>query len=357
MKRRIFLIVALLLTFMLAACSQSQAPQADEGAQDAGEPTAEAATPEEPAEEPADDGDGAVRVAVLLPGRIDDVSFNQMMYEGIVALREEMGDEVDVTYVENLYEVVDIEPALRDYASQGYDLIIGHGFQFQDPIMAVAGLYPDVHFAIGPGAFMTAENVSLYDADNAQVGYMLGTVAGLATESGIVGSVGGVEVPNIATMHEGFRLAVLAANPDAQVINLYTGDFRDAEATKEAALSMIDQGADVIYASGNGMTVGALEAARSEEVYFMTASDMSVMSPEVVLASTPQRFNVAIKEMIDDIEAGTYGGKQYVLSLQNGGLSLTVHLEGEIASSMETINATVDGLLDGSVEIPEIILD
>lgn len=355
MKTRLFLIVALFMTFALAACSQT--PEVEEPVDNDGQVSEPEPEETEEPDDASEGEDGPIRIAVLLPGRIDDVSFNQMMYEGIVALRDELGDEVDVTYVENLYEVVDIEPALRDYASQGYDLIIGHGFQFQDPIMAVAELYPDLHFAIGPGAFMTADNVSLYDADNAQVGFMLGTVAGHVTESNIVGSVGGVEVPNIATMHEGFRLAVLQANPDAEVINLYTGDFRDAQATKEAALSMIDQGADIIYASGNGMTVGALEASRSEGVYFMTASDMSVMAPEVVLASTPQRFNVAIKEMIADIEAGTFGNKQYQLTLQNGGLSLIVHLEDEVSSVMDVVNATVQGLLDGTIEIPEIILD
>lgn len=326
----------LLAAVLLAACAQA--------------PATAPPVPTTPPSEP-------IRIAAVLPGRVDDMSFNQLMYEGLMRVQEHLGDRVEVAYTEGLYQVVDIEPAIRDYAAQGYDLIIGHGFQFQDPIMAVAPEYPDLHFVIGPGAYMTAENVSLYDADNAQLGYLLGTVAGLMTKSDVIGSIGGVDVPNIRTMHEAFRIAIEAVNPDAQVLNLYTGDFRDAEATREAALSMIDQGADVIYCSGNGMTVGGLEASRDRGVYFMTASNMSAMAPEVFLASITEYFDVAIEQMVADIDADTFGGKAYALTLQNDGLALEIHLEEETQAVRDQIDSIVQGLTDGTIEIPEITIE
>lgn len=295
-----------------------------------------------------------VRIAGLLPGRIDDMSFNQQLYEGLMYIDEKLGDQVDITYVEGLYEVVDIEPALRDFAEQGYDLIIGHGFQFQDPIMSVADLFPEVNFAIGPGAYMTAENVSTYDAFNPEVGYVLGTVAGFATETNVIGTIGGVQVPNVNAVHESFRMGGQAINPELQVINIYTGDFGDAEAAREAGLSMVEQGADLIFASGNGMVVGALGAAIDRNTLFITTSDMSDNAPDIFLASLNYNYHVALEQIVDDVMAETFGNSSYALTLENGGLGLVIHLDEAVADSREEIDSVVEGLIDGTIVIPEI---
>lgn len=347
MRKVQYIVSVLLLVQALVLSSCAPAAPAPTQA-----PSAPAST-EKPIEPSASAGK-VIRIAALLPGRIDDMSFNQQIYEGLMRLKEKMGNQVDVTYTEGVYQVVDIEPALRDYAEQGYDLIIGHGFQFQDPVVAVAPSYPDVHFALGPGTYMTAANVSTYDADNPQVGYLLGTVAGLVTKTNKLGSIGGIDVPNIHAMHEGFRLAVEAANPAVTVTNLYTGDFRDSEATREAALLMIDQGADVIYCSGDGMVVGGLEAAKDRNVLFLTTSDMTALAPDNVVASLTTDWSVSLEEMVKDIQAKTFGGKGYALTLQNKGLNLVVYLKDKTAGIQEKIDATVKGLTEGTITIPEI---
>ena len=339
MRNTKYLVFAFLLVLALIAASCTPAVA----------PVAQAPTVEPSA--------GPIRIAALLPGRVDDMSFNQQIYDGLMRLQERLGNQVEVTYTEGVYQVVDIEPALRDYAEQGYDLIIGHGFQFQDPVMAVAPSYPDVHFALGPGTYMTAENVSTYDADNPQVGYLLGTVAGYTTESKQLGSIGGIDVPNIHAMHEGFRMAAEMANPAVKITNIYTGDFRDAEATREAALSMIDQGADVIYCSGDGMVVGGLEAAKDRNVLFLTTSNMTALAPDNFLASLTMDWSVALEQMVKDIQAGTFGGNSYALTLQNQGLSLVVHLQDKTGDMQEKIDATVKGLTDGTITIPEIAFE
>ena len=152
-KLMIPLFIIGLLAFMLAACggATTQTPAAQE-------PTAGATTAEEPA---AEEGEAPYRVALILPGRADDVSWNQAAFEGMNWAKEQLGD-IDVTVVEQVYDVADIEPALIDYAQQGYDMVIGHGFQFQEPIIKVAADYPDVDFGLGTG-FKTAPNVGVYD--------------------------------------------------------------------------------------------------------------------------------------------------------------------------------------------------
>ena len=98
-----------------------------------------------------------LKVALILPGKKDDVSFNQAMYEGITAYADAHTDEIELKVVENVYEVADIEPALLDFADQGYDVIFGHGFQFMEPIVKVAPNYPDTCFLLGTG-YKTTDN-------------------------------------------------------------------------------------------------------------------------------------------------------------------------------------------------------
>jgi basic membrane protein A len=140
----------------------------------------------------------SVKVALILPGRADDVSWNQASFEGMNSAVEALDGEINVelTVVEQVYDPVDIEPALIDYAQQEYDLIVGHGFQFQEPIIKVAEDYPDVNFAIGTG-FKLAPNVGVYDVKLEQGGYLMGMIAGYLTESDIVGVTGGVDVSEI----------------------------------------------------------------------------------------------------------------------------------------------------------------
>jgi basic membrane protein A len=284
------------------------------------------------------------------------MDFNQQAYVGLGELTAKYGNKVTVKYVENIYQVVDIQPALKDYADQGYDLIIGHGFQFQDPIMAIASQYPNVHFAIGPGAYETAANVSDYDADNAQVGYVMGTVAGLVTQSKIIGSIGGIDVPNVDTIHRSYLLAAQTVAPDVKVINVYNGDFTNADNAREAALTMISQGVDLIYTSGGGtMTPGILQAAKDKNVLFMTDSDMSPNAPTVFLANVNEDFGIAFEQMVADIQANTYGNKHYALTFQNGGLSLNVHLKDKTQAVQSQIDQVVNGLTGGTFQVPTLV--
>ena len=91
------------------------------------------------------------RIALVLPGKKDDVSFNQAMYEGMMEYADAHADEVEVRVVEGIYDVSDIEPTLIEYADSGYDVVIGHGYQFSEPVNTVAQQYPDTYFLLGCG--------------------------------------------------------------------------------------------------------------------------------------------------------------------------------------------------------------
>ena len=130
--------LSLLLTLVAGCVTPAPAPQAP------------APTQAAPAVKP-------LKVALILPGRADDVSWNQASYDGMQRAVKNAKVPIELKVVEQVYDPVAIEPALRDYAQQGYDLIVGHGFQFQEPIIKVAPEFPKAHFAIGTGYKVAAE--------------------------------------------------------------------------------------------------------------------------------------------------------------------------------------------------------
>ena len=124
--------------------------------------------------------DDKLKVALVLPGKKDDVSFNQSIYEGVenfVANRK----DIDLQVVENVYEVSDITPTLTEFADSGYDVVIGHGYQFTDPMIEVGAKYPDVNF-LGGCTVKQSENVGSYDVHLEAGGYLMGVVAALAKD-------------------------------------------------------------------------------------------------------------------------------------------------------------------------------
>lgn len=274
----------------------------------------------------------AMKIALILPGKADDVSWNQAMFEGMKKVEEEYGDKISVTYVEEVYEVGDIEPALRDFASEGYNLIIGHGFQFMEPIMKVGKEFPDVNFALGTG-YKTLPNSCVYDVKLEEGGYLMGTLAGLMTKSNKIGVVGGADVVEIYRGHEAYKFAAKEVNPDIDIQELYTGDWRDAAKAKEGAISMYDSGADVVWHSGDGIGLGVVDAGKEKEKFVLgNVADQNVLAPKAVLSGVVYNFAPIIKQMIDDITNDNFTNREdkfYWLTVENEGIKMGPFYEQE----------------------------
>jgi basic membrane protein A len=262
-----------------------------------------------------------VKVALILPGRADDVSWNQAAYEGVQSAVKNAKVPVELKVVEQVYDPVSIEPALRDYAQQGYDLIIGHGFQFQEPIIKVASEFPKAHFAIGTG-YKLADNVGVYDVKMEQGGYLAGIIAGLLTKTNLIGAVGGVDVSEIHRGHAAFMQGVKSVNPDAKVLNNFVGDFNDLAGAKEAALSQMKAGADIIWQSGDGIGIAVLGACKEQgKLCFGNIANQTDLAPDSVVSSFVYNWAPVYGQMIDEIGANQFGNKKYWIELGNQGVS------------------------------------
>jgi basic membrane protein A and related proteins len=293
-----------------------------------------------------------VKVALILPGRADDVSWNQASFEGMNNAVEALAEtiEVELTVVEQVYDPVDIEPALLDYAQQEFDLIVGHGFQFQEPIIKVAEDFPDVNFAIGTG-YKLAPNVGVYDVKLEQGGYLMGIMAGYLTESNIVGVVGGVDVSEIHRGHVAFVLGAEAVNEDVNALSNFVGDFNDLAGSKEAALSQIRAGADVLWQSGDGVGIAVLGACEEEDVLCMgNVANQNDIAPENALASFVYDWGPVYQTMIEETVEGTFGDQFYWIEFANEGVSIVYNEDLVEDYVTEELQELLDEAIEGFVE-------
>lgn len=282
---------------------------------------APAPAPQAPASTQAAPAVKPLKVALILPGRADDVSWNQASYDGMQRAVKNAKVSIELKVVEQVYDPVAIEPALRDYAQQGYDLIIGHGFQFQEPIIKVAPEFPKAHFAIGTG-YKVAENVGVYDVKMEQGGYLAGIIAGYLTQTKLIGAVGGVDVSEIHRGHVAFMQGVKSVNPDAKVVNNFVGDFNDLAGAKEAALSQMKAGADIIWQSGDGIGIAVLGACKEQgKLCFGNIAEQTSLAPDSVISSFVYNWAPVYGQMIDEIGANQFGNKHYWIEFANGGVS------------------------------------
>ena len=300
-RSKFLTIVAILMMFGLiaAAC----------GGDDDTEPVAE---PEAPAPEPeAEVDDGMLRVALLVPGVRNDNSFSQAGVEGIEAAAAADGN-VEITIVEEIIDPTDSLPAIRDFANQGFDLIIGHGIEYVDPIGQLQGEFPDVNFAMAggilvPGAATSANTVDwLYNIQD--MAYPNGLLAANAIIGDTIGIVGGPEFDFVKDMHQSFRDAALSVNPDLQFLEGFAGDFIDVQRAAEVATQLIDQGADFIYCSGDGICIGAAQSAAAAGIPIAVGfGSQQQTAPDVFLSATVIRVDQLYLNWFDLVRTDAFG--------------------------------------------------
>lgn len=310
---------------------------------------------------PAATGQKALKIAVVLPGKIDDVSFNQAFYDGMKKIEGELGSAIEVTYVEDVYEVADIEPALMDFASRGYDLIFGHGFQFMEPIIKVAEQFPKTHFALGTG-YKTVSNSCVYDVHLGQGGYMMGAFAAMISKTQKIGVIGGGEASEIYRGHEGFKLGAMTINPAIKIQEYYTGDWRDAAKAKEGALGMYDSGVDIIWHSGDGIGLGVVNAAlEANKLVLSNVVSQHVLAPNNVVSGIDYQWDLVIRQIVDDVMKGNFMNREdkfYWIEVANDGLQISDFHQFKDqypASVFEKLEQIQQDILTGKIVIPEFV--
>jgi basic membrane lipoprotein Med (substrate-binding protein (PBP1-ABC) superfamily) len=291
-----------------------------------------------------------LKVALVAPSATNDLAFTQSMTDALNALKE--SENLDVAVSDNLFVVDDAASAIRNYASQGYDLVIAHGSQFGGSVEQIAPDFPDVSFAWGTaGDTFGLRNVYAYQAASDQGGYVQGVLAAGLTRSKVIGVVGPIEVGDAKLYVDGFKAGVEATDPSISVKVNYTGSFSDVGLAAEAARSFVAAKADVMTGSAQ-MVVGAVGVAKTNDVaWFGTQANQTSLAPSVVVASQVYHWEVVLKKIIDGIKAGTLGGQTYTIDLENGGEVIEYNPDYSLPADAKAAgDAAIEGIKSGSIQ-------
>lgn len=270
---------------------------------------------------------GGLRVGMVFDiGGKGDRSFNDSAYRGLSRARDDFG--VRIVEFEPGQDS-DREQGLRKLAERGFDLIIGVGFLFTDSIAKVAADYPDVHFAIVDGRVEGRENVASLLFREEEGSFLVGALAALKSETGVIGFVGGMEVALIKRFEAGYRAGALAMRPDLRVLVAYAGvtpsAFADPVKGKELTLSQVGRGADVIFHAAGTTGNGVIEAAREKGVFAIGVdSNQNHMAPGHVLTSMEKRVDLAVYETIRALKGDEFRGGVHEFGLDSKGVGYTL---------------------------------
>lgn len=314
------------------------------------------------------DGDAASEVRVGLAydvGGRGDRSFNDSAFRGLEQAAEELGVETSDFEPADGEADSDKQDRLANMAQEGFDVVIGVGFAYQEPMEAVAADFPDTNFAIVDSEIDENEfpNVTSLVFAEEQASFLAGAAAALTTEEDHVGFVGGVETPLIHKFEAGFVAGVAHVDSGIDVEVDYLSQppdmsgFSDPAQGREAAQAQYDRGADVIYHAAGASGNGVLQAAVENDFTFIGVDSDQYENAEdeqkpYVLTSAIKQVDVAVFEMISAVVDGSPQTGIQRFELADGGVDYTTSNEEAIEPIQEELDAIKQDIIDGEIEVP-----
>lgn len=244
----------------------------------------------------------AMKVALLTPGPISDQSWNGGAYQGLLRIRDSL--HATVSHIQTKTPA-EFEENFRQYGAQGFALVFGHGFEFQDAARRVGPEYPNTAYVISSSDVGQAPNVAGIQFAFADASYLAGLVAGSMTRSHVVGTIGGTEIPPVKESFDAFADGVHSVSPKTKILRAYVGNWDDVSAGKEQATAQINQGADVIFQNADAAGLGVFQAARETKRAMVVGSNsnQNSVAPEITLGSVvidlPHAFLTIARSVAD----------------------------------------------------------
>ncbi len=307
-------------------------------------------------------GRGRVRIGLVFDvGGLGDKSFNDAANRGLQRAAREL--PVTTRYIEP-GDGSDRETALRRFAQEGYDLVIGVGYIFSEDVRALAREFPQVQFACvdyaPPEHGASPSNVAGLRFREQEGSYLVGAIAGLTTRTRQVGFVGGMKIPLIRKFEAGYQAGVRRLCPDCTVRSAYAGNtpkaFADPTTGKELALAQYDRGVDVIFHAAGKTGDGVLGAARERKRWVIGVdSDQFHQAPCCVLTSMIKKVDVAVFDVIREVAEGRFHGGERELGLAEDGVGYVYddnnrgRLPPAVIRRVEALRADI---VAGRIEVP-----
>lgn len=288
-------------------------------------------------------------------GGVNDGSYSQSAWEGLTKAEKELG--VKVTYLESKTDS-DYASNIETLVDEGYDVVMGVGFQLADAIAEAARTYPDQKFVIiDDSTYADLPNLACLMFEQAQASYLVGYIAGMTTKSNNIGFVLGMVSPVMHEFGYGFTAGVLAANPDAKVQMANANSFIDSAIGKSIATSMITDGADVIFHAAAGTGLGVIEACKESNIYAIGVDfDQNYLAPEHVITSALKQVNEVAYIVCEQVKNDTFktGITVYDLSNEGVGYADCALISDEVRTAVEDVKAKI---LSGELSVPKTQAD
>ncbi len=331
-KKLFSMIMIVVLVVLAAGCAPKATPTA--------EPTA-AAKP--------------LRVALIMEGVITDAGWNADAYNGLMEASKEVPG-IEVAYSEGV-KAPDWEATMRDYGSQGYDVILCHHSVMTDTVARVAPEFPKSLFVVSNSG-IKGPNMSGLDTKNEESGYMAGYIAGLLSKTKKTGYIVSIDALFARRANLGFNAGVKAACPDCEVLSTTVGSSDDLAGGKEAGLAMYDAGVDIIWQYADATGLGVIEAAKERnQMVIGSGADQLDLAPNNLVTTTGQFLAPMILSVIKGVKDGTFVANQAHLYGYDTGLYDLARINDKLvtADQKAVIEKVRQDLKDGKITIEHLM--
>ncbi|SHH27652.1 BMP family lipoprotein [Desulfosporosinus lacus] len=291
-------------------------------------------------------------------GGLGDKSFNDLAYEGAKKAESELGVQLKVVEPPDLASE---EGLIRDLAKAGNALVVVVGFDMAEPLGKVAPEFPDTKFAI-IDAVVEGNNISSLVFNEHEGSFLVGALAGMMTESNKVGAIPAMDIPFLNRFTVAYEQGAKYANPKAQVVVQPIGSdfssFNDPAKAKSIALTMYNQGVDVIYHAAGGSGSGLFEAAKEANKYAIGCnSDQDYMAEKLVLTSMMKRVDVAVYDSIKGTVDKNFKAGTNTYGVANSGIGVTeMKFTKDLigADKLQKLDDIKKGIIDGSIKVTDV---
>ncbi len=294
----------------------------------------------------------AFKVALLTPGPVSDAGWNALAYEGLLLIRDQLGAEVAQVQTTTPAQ---FEEGFRDFARRGYQLVFGHGFEFQDAAAAVAPDFPKTVFITTSGNTVRP-NVAPLRFMLEEATYLEGMLAAGVSKTGKAGVVGGMQIPSVTSTVMAFIAGTKVEKADFVVATTYVGNWDDVGAAKSAALALIQQGADILFHNADAAGLGVFQAAQEQHVLAFGANkNQNDVVPGVILASAVIDIPKAFLSVAEQVKNGTFVARIEKMGMKDGVVSLVYNpqLASRIPSDLrQKVDATQQQIIAGTLAVP-----
>jgi len=298
---------------------------------------------------------GELKLALVLPGSINDAGWNAAAYNALQSLKSS-GNVSEVAFAEKVAQA-DIETNIRDFAAKGYDVIFGHGFQFGDPIVAVAPDFPDTYFFIINGAVF-GDNYSSLTFANWQTDYIIGILAGKLTKTNKLGAVAAFEIPSLVRPLSAFKAGAKSVNDKVEVYATFIGSWSDINKANEAALALADQGCDIIHVNCDAAAHGAYEGCKNAGVYAIgNTADQNSLAPDTIITSSLRNVSILFELALDIVQSDKFTGAVYQFGLKDGATDFSSFhgLDNMVPQEVKDLmNKAKQDIIEGKIIVPTI---